>query len=177
MRLRGGGRYYCAALEERTRERVPLQWAATDMGLECAQSTGRAESGTARLEQAVAAYRAALEEYTRDRVPLYGGHADQSRRRAIGARERRGGTARLWGSGRGLSRGAEGMHARARPLQWADTQDSLGRALTRLGEREQGTARLEEAVATYRAALEERTREKVPLQWAGSHEEAQPELQ
>ena len=28
------------------------------------------ESGTARLEEAVAAYRAALEEWTRDRVPL-----------------------------------------------------------------------------------------------------------
>ena len=49
--------------------------------------------------------------------------------RSISARERRGGTARLWGSGRGLSRGAEGMHARARPLQWADTQDSLGACL------------------------------------------------
>ncbi len=32
--------------------------------------------------------------------------------------------------------------------------------------RESGTARLEEAVAAFRAALEERTRERVPLQWA-----------
>ena len=36
----------------------------------------------------------------------------------------------------------------------------------RSGERESGTARLEEAVAAYRAALEERTRERVPLDWA-----------
>ena len=36
-----------------------------------------------------------------------------------------------------------------------------------LGERESGTARLEEAVAAYRAALEEQTRERVPLDWAG----------
>ena len=35
-----------------------------------------------------------------------------------------------------------------------------------LGERESGTAHLEEAVAAYRAALEERTRERVPLDWA-----------
>ena len=34
------------------------------------------------------------------------------------------------------------------------------------GERESGTARLEEAVAAYRAALLERTRERVPLDWA-----------
>ena len=47
------------------------------------------------------------------------------------------------------------------------TQNNLGNALARLGERESGTARLEEAVAAYRAALEERTRERVPLDWAG----------
>src|SRR5271156_6891228 len=33
-------------------------------------------------------------------------------------------------------------------------------------ERESGTARLEEAVAACRAALEEFTRERAPLQWA-----------
>ena len=48
------------------------------------------------------------------------------------------------------------------------TQNNLGDALFRLGERESGTARLEEAVAAYRAALEERTRERVPLDWAAS---------
>ena len=42
------------------------------------------------------------------------------------------------------------------------TQNNLGLALWRLGERESGTARLEEAVAAYRAALEEYTRERVP---------------
>jgi hypothetical protein len=33
-------------------------------------------------------------------------------------------------------------------------------------ERESGTVRLEEAVAAFRAALEERTRARVPLDWA-----------
>jgi tetratricopeptide (TPR) repeat protein len=60
-----------AALEEDTRDRVPLDWAMTQMNLGNALATlGERESGTARLEQAVAAYRAALEENTRDRVPL-----------------------------------------------------------------------------------------------------------
>jgi hypothetical protein len=36
----------------------------------------------------------------------------------------------------------------------------------RLCERESGTARLEEAVAAYRNALKELTREGAPLQWA-----------
>ena len=35
-----------------------------------------------------------------------------------------------------------------------------------LGERESGTALLNEAVAAYREALKERTRERVPLDWA-----------
>jgi hypothetical protein len=62
---------YRAALEEWTRERVPLQWATTEMNLGNAfASLGRRESGTAHLEEAVAAYRAALEERTRERVPL-----------------------------------------------------------------------------------------------------------
>ena len=48
------------------------------------------------------------------------------------------------------------------------TQNNLGTALSRLGERESGTARLEEAVTAYRAALQERTRERVPLDWAAT---------
>jgi tetratricopeptide (TPR) repeat protein len=52
------------------------------------------------------------------------------------------------------------------PLDWARTQDTLGDALTSLGQRESGTARLEEAVAAYREALKERTRERSPLDWA-----------
>lgn len=53
------------------------------------------------------------------------------------------------------------------PLEWATTQNNLGNALTALGERESGTERLEEAVGTYRAALEELTRDRVPLRWSG----------
>jgi hypothetical protein len=52
------------------------------------------------------------------------------------------------------------------PLNWAQTQSNLGNALRALGQRESGTARLEQAVAAYRAALEELTRERVPLEWA-----------
>jgi tetratricopeptide (TPR) repeat protein len=49
----------------------PLDWAMTQNNLGNALSRlGEWESGTARLEEAVAAYRAALEERTRERVPL-----------------------------------------------------------------------------------------------------------
>ncbi len=42
----------------------------------------------------------------------------------------------------------------------------LGIALERLGEREGGTGKLEEAVAACREALKENTRDRVPLDWA-----------
>lgn len=61
------------------------------------------------------------------------------------------------------------LSPRARvPLDWAQTQSNLGNVLRTLGTREGGTARLEEAVAACRAALEERTRVRVPLNWGES---------
>ena len=53
------------------RERVPLDWARTQMNLGVALSSlGARESETDRLNEAVAAYREALKERTRERVPL-----------------------------------------------------------------------------------------------------------
>ena len=107
---------YRAALEERTRERVPLDWATTQNNLGNALRTlGERESGTARLEEAVAAYRAALEEWTRERVPLDWATTQNNLGNALSdprrARERHGAAG---GGGRGLSRGAGGTDPRAR---------------------------------------------------------------
>ncbi len=198
-----------AALEEYTRERVPLDWAATQANLGNALSTlggresgtarlrrlwwpiarrggvhpragtarlggdteqsrqraldsrGR-ESGTARLEEAVVAYRARLEEYSRERVPLDWAATQNNLGTALwilGGRES--GTARLEEAVVGLSRGAGGIHPRARAARLGDDADqSRHRALDARGARERA-ARLEEAVVAYRAALEERTRERV----------------
>ena len=58
--LNGAIAVYRGLLEERPRERVPLDWATTQNNLGNAlQTLGERESGTARLEEAVAAYRAA----------------------------------------------------------------------------------------------------------------------
>ena len=58
------------------------------------------------------------------------------------------------------------------PLNWAGTQNNLGTALQALGERKSGTARLEEVVAAYRAALTEWTPERMPLYWAHGAEQS-----
>ena len=54
------------------------------------------------------------------------------------------------------------------PLDWARAQNNLGAALTALGERERGTARLEQAVVAFTEALKEHTRERVPHDWAAT---------
>ena len=159
---------YRAALEEWTRERVPLDWATTQNNLGNAlQTLGERESGTARLEEAVAAYRAALEERTRERVPLDWAMTQNNLGNALQTLgERESGTARLEEAVAAYRAALEERTRERVPLDWAMTQNNLGNALQTLGERESGTARLEEAVAAYRAALEERTRERVPLDWA-----------
>ena len=98
-----------------TRERVPLDWAATQNNLGNAlERLGERESGTGKLEEAVAAYREALKEYTRERVPLDWAMTQNNLGTALEsawrARERDG---EAGGGGGGLSRGAEGTDARA----------------------------------------------------------------
>jgi tetratricopeptide (TPR) repeat protein len=59
------------ALMEKTRERDPRDWAMTQANLGFALlRLGEPESGTARLEEAVAAYGEALKEQPRTRVPI-----------------------------------------------------------------------------------------------------------
>ena len=62
-------RAYRAALDEYTRERVPLRWAMTQNNFGVALSVlGVRESGTLPLKQAVEAFRGAFQERTRERV-------------------------------------------------------------------------------------------------------------
>jgi tetratricopeptide (TPR) repeat protein len=159
---------YRAALEERTRERVPLQWAMTENNLGTALYTlGTRESDTARLGEAVRAFRGALEERTRERVPLDWAMTQNNLGNALSALgERESGTARLEQAITGFRAALEEWTRDRVPLQWAATQNNLGSALYVLGAREGGTAKLEEAVVAFRAALEERSRERLPLAWA-----------
>jgi tetratricopeptide (TPR) repeat protein len=155
-------------LEMTPRERVPLQWATTQHNLGVALSTlGQRESGTAKLEEAMAAFREALEERTRERVPLDWASTQNSlgtALRRLGERER--GTAKLEEAVVAYREALKEVTRERVPLDWAMTQNNLGNVLQALGERESGTAKLEEAIAAFREALKEWTRERVPLYWA-----------
>ena len=125
---------YRTALEERTRERVPLDWAATQNNLGVAlRSLGGREGGTERLEEAIDAYRAAFEERTRERVPLDWAATQNNLGNALQTLgERESGTERL----------EEAIDAYRAALKvftdegnHAIVQDNLARALNRLRER------------------------------------------
>jgi tetratricopeptide (TPR) repeat protein len=155
-------------LKECTRDRVPLDWAATqnDLGM-VLYRLGELEAGTTRLEEAVAAYQEALKERTRERVPLDWAQTQNDLGMALDRLgEREAGTARLEEA---VAAYQEALKERTRervPLDWATTQNDLGNTLWSLSLREAGTTKLEAALAAYQEALKERTRQRVPLDWA-----------
>jgi tetratricopeptide (TPR) repeat protein len=169
-RLHAAVAAYTEALKERTRERVPLDWAMAQMNLGTALRTlGEREGSTDRLHAAVAANTEALKEYTRERVPLDWAATQNNLGTALQTLgERESGTDRLHAA---VAAYTEALKERTRarvPLQWAATQNNLGNALRTLGARESGTDRLQEAITAYSEALKEWTREKMPLQWAAT---------
>ncbi len=97
--------------------------------MRCGRS-GERESGTARLEEAVAAYREALKEWTRERVPLDWATTQNNLGNALQTLgERESGTARLEEA---VAAYREALKERTRervPLDWAMTQNNLGNAL------------------------------------------------
>ncbi|MEP3348052.1 MAG: helix-turn-helix transcriptional regulator [Litoreibacter sp.] len=159
---------FTQALKERTRDRVPLDWAMTQMNLGSSlKILGERESSTDRLEQSVTAFTAALKERTRDRVPLDWAMTQMNLGNALASLgEREIGTGRFE---QAVTAHTEALKENTRdrdPMLWAMTQMNLGNALRKLGERELGTGRLEQAVAAYTEALKEITRDRAPMQWA-----------
>jgi tetratricopeptide (TPR) repeat protein len=69
--LKGAEQAYRSALQERTRERVPMSWAAIQSNLGNVLSVlGQQQGDAGLLQQSVDAYRSALQERTRERVPM-----------------------------------------------------------------------------------------------------------
>jgi tetratricopeptide (TPR) repeat protein len=156
------------ASEDHARNADDRGAALNDLGV-ALLTLGERESGTARLEQAVAAFRAALQEFTHNRVPRNWATTQNNLGNALGTLgARESGTTRLEEAVTAYRAALEERTRDLVPLDWAMTQTNLGTALLTLGEREGGIERLDQAVAACRAALEERTRDRVPLDWAGT---------
>jgi tetratricopeptide (TPR) repeat protein len=155
-------------LELIPREVAPLKWARTQNNLGFAfWRLGERESGTAKLEEAVAAFREALKEMTRERAPLDWARGQNGLGLALWRLGERGsGTASLEEAVAAYREALKEQTRERVPLSWARTQNNLGILLSVLGARESGTVKLEEAVAAFREALKEQTRERMPLYWA-----------
>ena len=160
---------YRAALTERTRERVPLDWAMTQNNLGNAlRAWGSARAGRRGWRQAVAAYRAALTERTRERVPLDWATTQNNLGGALlSLGERESGTARLE-EAVAAYRAALTEHPRAGPAGLGrDPEQPRQRACEAGGARERDRAAGGGGGGLPRRA-DRGTRERVPLDWAAT---------
>ena len=147
---------YREALKERTRERVPRDWADTQFNLGIALSgLGVGESSDARFEEAVAAFREALKEQTREREQLVWARTQAALGNALVLLgQRLDSAARLEEGIAALREALKEQTSQHLLLEWAQSQGALGLALLFLGERTRDATRLEESVYALRAALQ-----------------------
>ena len=159
---------YRATLGQCPRESMPLRWAYVQIQIGNALLQLGLNSDAEHVKGAVGAYQLAMEEKaTRTERGLWS-VAEFNLSLALYT---------LWKQGNDVAHLKHAVEALAAALQAgaADGEDTpnrgakqheLGDWLATLGQLENSTERLEQAVAAYRAALEEHTREKVPLAWA-----------
>jgi tetratricopeptide (TPR) repeat protein len=153
---------YNATAREFTRERVPLQWAATQNNLGNVLRRIGERGDTTALRQARDIFAAALQERSRDRVPfqwaatkinmcivlrLLGERGDdQARHQAVSC----------------YKDALEVVSRDRDPHLWATIQTDYGNALLSLGDKQA----LHSAADAYELALQEQTQDRVPLEWA-----------
>jgi tetratricopeptide (TPR) repeat protein len=127
---------------------VPLQWALAQNNLGNAlENLGERESGTARLEEAVAAFRLALQERTRERVPLDWAMTQNNLGWALTTLgERESGTTHMEEAVTAYRLALQERTRERVPLDWAVTQENVAVALQKLGQRTSSHKMLEEAV-------------------------------
>ena len=158
---------YREALQERTRERVPLDWAATQNDLGRALVSTGVRGDDAAFTDAIAAYREALKERTRERVPTDWAATQYNLGTALwilsrggDASDRRDAIVALGDAGvldDAIVALHEALKERTRerfPLSWAETQDRLGNALEDKGDLTNDPEIWGEAASHYALALE-----------------------
>lgn len=156
---------YKDALEERTRDKVPLLWAMTKNNLGNVYARLGERGDVEFLETAIIVYEDALKERRRDIVPL-----DWAT-----TKNNLGNVYQYLGDGgeagafeMAISAYEDALEERGRdivPLDWAMTKNNLGAAYVHLGRRGDAVA-LEKAIEFYEDALKERRRDIVPQDWA-----------
>jgi tetratricopeptide (TPR) repeat protein len=147
------------ALKERTRSKVPLYWAKTQIHLGAAlKELARWEQDTEYLEQAVTAYKNGLKEITHERDPIGWAHANNSLGTALvslGWKDRYIRRVIRFSHAVSTHRKALLVFERDRfPREWAGTQFLLGEALFASSQTETNNHSLNLSIIAYRLAME-----------------------
>jgi len=154
-----------AALEVRTRDRHPEEWADTKDGLGNALQQRLRGDPAQNLEQAILAYQNALQVWTRQRNParwatIQRNLAEAYRHRVLGQPEENQETAIAC-----FSEALAVYTRREHPSQWASVHNSLANLYC--NRRRDGRAsNIESGIYHYNQALEVYTRDAYPRQWA-----------
>jgi CHAT domain-containing protein len=160
-------RYYQTALQIRTRQAFPQDWADTQNNLGLAYCHRIHGSRADNIEQALAAYQPALQVYTREALPQRWAMLHQNL--GVTYLERiRGEWAENQEQAIGCFKAALQVYTRETFSQnWAINQNHLGNGYsTRIrGDRAEN---LEQAIYCYQAALQVYTRETFPQYWAAT---------
>jgi tetratricopeptide (TPR) repeat protein len=156
---------YERALEVRTREAFPEDWAMTQNSLAIAYRNRIRGEHADNLEQAISAYKQALEVRTREAFPEDWAMTQNNLAIAYSNRIRGERADNLEQAISAYKQALEVYTREAFPEQWAMTQNNLANAYRNRirGERADN---LEQASATFKRVLEVFTREAFPEQWA-----------
>lgn len=162
-----------AALEIHTRDVAPMEWARLKNHLGSTLfSVGQRERHRDRLEEAVVAFREALTVWTPQTAPMDWANAQNNLALTLGELGTRDpDSARLAEAVKLLDEIFAVRTRAAAPLHWAETHSNRGATLYHLALRESDPHRvvavLGEAAGAFRLAMEEITRQRSPLKWAG----------
>ncbi|MCT7973417.1 CHAT domain-containing protein [Laspinema olomoucense] len=158
---------YRAALEVRTRDAFPEDWADTQNNLGLAYGERIKGERSQNLEDAISAYREALEVRTRDTFPQSWAKIQNNLGNAYCNRIKGERSQNLEDAITCYQFTLSVYTRDAFPEKWAMAQNNLGNAYWDhiLGERAQN---LEDAIACYKSALEVRTQQAFPKGWADS---------
>jgi tetratricopeptide (TPR) repeat protein len=168
--LRAAVKAFRGALDEYSRERVPLKWANSQNSLGSALSAlGSRERSIALLDESVTAHRASLSECTHERDPFGWALATMSLGSVLGKLGRHDkDNGRLEESLTACRSALTEFTREKDSYHWAATQNNLGVVLNILGERDGGTERLEASIAAFDEVLTEWTKDQLPLDWAAT---------
>jgi len=157
--------YLTQALEVRTREAFPFEWAMTQHNLGSAYVDLPLGDRQANLEQAIHCFSRALEVRTRKAFPFNWAMTQKSlgivyANLPLGDRQ-----ANLKRAIYCFTRSLEVHTREAFPFEWAITQNNLGNAYGGLPRGNQ-QANLKRAIHCFTRSLEVRTREALPFEWS-----------